>query len=168
MFSSCGLYESQVPINKVSKQKIDSALVGNWTIQYYNNEWRNTDNDYISIIPFNQHEYLVRLIGIKDSIITDIMLFRMYPSRIKDHTIYNMQIMETGTKSSFSFYTVNKINEKQLLLKGLSENFTEIEFNKSKDLSKYIMKNYSNFEENCVELGTLDKTDNFNLANPIK
>lgn len=94
-------YESEVPLSKVSKAKIDQALLG---------EWKNTDQaqPFTMIIQqFNDHELLI--MGMEDGKI-DRDVMRAFVTVIKDERFLNGQeIKLPGKKRGWSLvkYTIS-------------------------------------------------------------
>jgi len=98
----CGCpYESKVPLSKVSKAKIDQALLG---------EWNNTDQaePFTMIIQqFNDHELLI--MGAEDGVI-DRDVMRAFVTVIQDERFLNVQdIKESPDKRGWYLgkYTIS-------------------------------------------------------------
>lgn len=128
-------YESECPLSKVSKAKIDQALLG---------EWKNTDQaePFTMIIQqFNDHELLI--MGAEDGKI-DRDVMRAFVTVIKDERFLNGQeIRRPGKKRGWSLvkYTISGdtltvwIVDDKLFTKPLTA---------SKALYRFVKKNLRN------------------------
>ncbi|MBI4646510.1 MAG: hypothetical protein HY738_07930 [Bacteroidia bacterium] len=160
---SCNLYESPVPISEPSKFTIDRNLIGHW--KYYDaNDSIDIDtneNTFITIIPFNEHEYLLRTLCLKDSSIEDLMLLKMHNSFINKREFFNVLVLDLpDTNSSWTFFRYDIAAPDSLIVYYLTDSITDKKFDSSRKLYKYLKTNFDLLNRSFVEYGKLKRVDN--------
>ena len=154
VFSSCKFYTSEVPISSSDKSVIDQKLLGKWFSAETDKENENLlkrSGDFIELLEFNAKEYALMYTSEEGS-----MLFRMYNSKIKDMSIFNIFPVSNDKEDEpvWFFCEVDNVNDEMASVRFISDSLKQ-QFSKSKDLEKFLTKN-------------IDKLKNEWLSEPIQ
>ena len=147
--SSCELYTSKVPISSSDKSVINQKLLGKWfsaeTDKENENLLRRSD-DFIELLEFNAKEYALMYTSEEGS-----MLFRMYNSKIKDMSIFNIFPVSNDNEDEpvWFFCEVDNVNDEMATVRFLSDSLKQ-QFSKSKDLEKFLNQNYGKLKNNWL------------------
>jgi len=147
--SSCELYTSKVPISSSDKSVINQKLLGKWfsaeTDKENENLLRRSD-DFIELLEFNAKEYALMYTSEEGS-----MLFRMYNSKIKDMSIFNIFPVSNDNEDEpvWFFCEVDNVNDEMATVRFLSDSLNQ-QFSKSKDLEKFLNQNYGKLKNNWL------------------
>jgi hypothetical protein len=142
-------YESDFPLSQ-PEVKIDSALIGSWVAVDFP---QKGDIMKYKVFAFNQTEYLVESVNIKDGKNSEQEFFRAFISDLNGLKILNLQIIN-GNKSYI--YHKYHIQDGNLYLSWLNDAyFKDKEISSSEDLQKVITANS-------------DKADIFETENELK
>ena len=147
--SSCELYTSKVPISSSDKSVINQKLLGKWfsaeTDKENENLLRRSD-DFIELLEFNAKEYALMYTSEESS-----MLFRMYNSKIKDMSIFNIFPVSNDNEDEpvWFFCEVDNVNDEMATVRFLSDSLKQ-QFSKSKDLEKFLNQNYGKLKNNWL------------------
>lgn len=147
--SSCELYTSKVPISSSDKSVINQKLLGKWysaeTDKENENLLRRSD-DFIELLEFNAKEYALMYTSEEGS-----MLFRMYNSKIKDMSIFNIFPVSNDNEDEpvWFFCEVDNVNDEMATVRFLSDSLKQ-QFSKSKDLEKFLIQNYGKLKNNWL------------------
>jgi hypothetical protein len=147
--SSCELYTSKVPISSSDKSVINQKLLGKWfsaeTDKENENLLRRSD-DFIELLEFNTKEYALMYTSEEGS-----MLFRMYNSKIKDMSIFNIFPVSNDNEDEpvWFFCEVDNVNDEMATVRFLSDSLKQ-QFSKSKDLEKFLNQNYGKLKNNWL------------------
>ena len=155
LFSACDLYESAVPMSNADASSIDSSIVGLW--QVHNNEEEPYDM-FVSIVPFNDTEYLVEYVTWDELNKKPTARFfaRMYNSKVGNNNFYNVFLLDKqdwGSKR-YTFFKYIALSPETLSVHSLSETRFKIEFSSQQSFYDHIKNNEltfnSTFDEWCV------------------
>jgi hypothetical protein len=147
--SSCELYTSKVPISSSDKSVINQKLLGKWfsaeTDKENENLLRRSD-DFIELLEFNAKEYALMYTSEEGS-----MLFRMYNSKVKDMSIFNIFPVSNDNEDEpvWFFCEVDNVNDEMATVRFLSDSLKQ-QFSKSKDLEKFLNQNYGKLKNNWL------------------
>ena len=152
--SSCKFYTSEVPISSSDKSVINQKLLGKWygaDVDKENSNILKKTDEYVELLDFNAREYALMYTSEEGS-----MLFRMYNSKIKDMSIFNIFPISNYKEDEpvWFFCEVDNVNDEKASVMFISDSLKQ-QFSKSKDLEKFLTKN-------------IDKLMNEWLSEPIQ
>ena len=128
-------FESDFPVSQ-PQVKIDSAFIGTWLAEDFP---QKGDKMKYKIFAFNQTDYLIESVNIKEDIISEQEFYRGFISDLNGLKILNLQII-TGKKSYI--YHKYRMQDGNLHLSWLNDlYFKDKEINSSEDLRKLIDSN---------------------------
>ena len=128
-------YESEIPLSKSSKAKIDQALIG---------EWRHTaeGEPFTMIIQqFNDHELLI--MGIEDGEVQHEAM-RAFVTVIKDEQFLNLQEIEDSYDERVWSFVKYSVSGNTLMAWTVDEELFTKPFTSSRSLYKFIKQNLQN------------------------
>lgn len=160
VFTSCNHYESKIPISSSNNSKIDTNLLGEWTLSSEND--KEKASGYLDVIPFNDTEYLIQLYEIADSskYIKSILNFRMYSSLVQKNEYLNVQFIGSNKEKEFMIYRIKAISGNRYKIFFLSREQFNTEFKDSKDFYEYIEQHHKEFEKAFEVEGILERKIN--------
>ena len=133
----CGCpYESDFPLSRSNETDIDKKLLGKWKLQTEKGEQSGT----LTIYQFNEHEYLILLLGEGEK---DVALVRAFGTTINGHKFLNIQDINSlgGTKGKWYFVNYS-ISDDKLMYKYVKDIlFENKNINCSKELRSFVKNN---------------------------
>ena len=160
LLSSCGIYSSDVPISNSDKSKIDKRILGKWFGSEIEEDGilkKGTDF-FFEVSDFNSKEYLLLMTSSDGS-----MPYKMHSSKIKNKLFYNVSPIsnDENEEPGWLFFTIDSIGTEEGSIRFISD-VLEQSFTKSKDLEKYLNKNYDKLmKELLSEEGKLYREEFF-------
>lgn len=133
-FSACEMYMRPYPITETPNATLDTTLLGIWYA--FGEEEQVTSLDYkLEILPWDEDEYLLvfRELGPE----TELGLYRMFLSRVDNHTFCNVQYLREDR--TYAYFTFQQEGSQELRVDYLvKENWDTTGIRNSKDLETRI------------------------------
>jgi hypothetical protein len=140
LLSSCGIYNSDVPISNSEKSSIDARILGRWFSAEIDEENKLIEKSdfFFELLDFNSREYAILATSPEGSVV-----LKMHDSKIKDKTFYNVVSISNDKeeKPSWFFFTIDNIGIEEGTFRLVTDSLKQ-NFKKSKDLEKFLVKNY--------------------------
>jgi hypothetical protein len=129
-----------VPITNSEKSVVDKKIIGKWFGSEIGNDgiFKRRNDFFFEVLDFNSKEYLLLLTSSDGS-----MPFKMFSSKIKDKLFYNVCPIGNveNEKPGWLFFTIESLGAEEGKIRFIND-LLKKKFTKSKDLEKYLSKNY--------------------------
>jgi hypothetical protein len=140
-FGSCHFYHSHVPIRGAENSKVEQKLLGFWhfaEIDEVSGLLSKTEES-LHVMNFNGREYAVMTESNGET-----ALFKVHSTVINNKTFLNIfPVIDASLKaeSKYYFFVIDAMHEDSASLRYITDSI-KVEFDKSKDLEKFLKKNY--------------------------
>ncbi len=147
---SCQELTGEKPLSPVRKSTIDTTNIGLWKFissKSYNQFELKNDSHLLSVLPFNEHEYLLIIYPLSDSSgKNDISFFKAHTSNICGNKIANLQMITEKLLSDYIYYAFKNQND-TLYFWGFYSEKVSRDINSKKEIKSFLSKhiNDSNY-----------------------
>lgn len=131
VFMGCP-YETKVPVDDISKSKIDKSLLGKWD--------EKSSEDYLWTVTQDGNEYRIEKMNIKEG--GDPTIYKGFLSDVNGVSFLNLYEYSADGSSSdrqYYIYRIEKKGEGRVKARGVTSNITET-FATSAELKDFIKK----------------------------
>lgn len=152
LFVSCDDLSSPYPAGKVEASYCDSNLVGIWEcagIENFATSNLSVDSNIMTIMPFNEKEYLIQIYGMGDSFsLKDISLCSGFISDVGNYRVANIKLLSadmSGKQDDYLIYPFY-LSHDTLIFYSFYSNKVDRKFTSTKDLRKFLIENMAKRE----------------------